>query len=123
MHEKAFLDQASDSERSVYITSKGLKSLLEKKEALIQLCEKYELEKLYVFGSALKNSFSDKSDYDFLIQFKDIPFDRYTDNYFSLHDELKNLLDREIDLLTDNSLANKYFKEEVINSRILLYAA
>lgn len=123
MQEKAFLDQVSDSNRSVYVTSKGLRLLLEKKEALIQLCEKYELEKLYVFGSALKNSFSEKSDYDFLIQFKDIPFDRYTDNYFSLHDELKNLLDREIDLLTDNSLANKYFKEQVINSRLLLYAA
>jgi uncharacterized protein len=123
MEEKAFLDQVSDSPRSMYVTSKGLKVLLEKKEALIQLCEKYELEKLYVFGSVLGNSFSEESDYDFLVQFKDIPFDRYTDNYFSLHEDLKNLLDRDIDLLTDNSITNRYFKEQVTNSRLLLYAA
>lgn len=123
MEEIPFLDQVSDSDRSVYITSKGLKLLLEKKEALIQLCEKYELAKLYVFGSVLGNSFTEQSDYDFLIQFKDIPFDRYTDNYFSLHEDLKNLLHREIDLLTDNSITNKYFKEKVTNSRLLLYAA
>lgn len=123
MSEKAFLDQVPDSSRSMYVTSNGLKLLLEKKEALIQLCKKYELEKLYVFGSVLRNSFSEESDYDFLVQFKDIPFERYTDNYFSLHEDLKNLLDRDIDLLTDNSITNRYFKEQITNSRLLLYAA
>lgn len=123
MEEIALLDQVSDSARSSYVTSTGLRTLFEKKEALIQLCMRFELEKLYVFGSVLENKFSDQSDYDFLVQFKDIPFDRYTDNYFSLHEELESLLDREIDLLTENSLGNKFFKDQVTRSRLLLYAA
>jgi len=123
MEEIALLDQVSDSAKPMYVSSKGINILLEKREALTQLCKKYDLAKLYVFGSALENTFNDESDYDFLIQFKDISFDLYTDHYFSLHEELENLLGREIDLLTDNSLSNKYFKDQVSNSRLLLYAA
>jgi hypothetical protein len=56
MEEKALLDQISDSARPSYVTSRGLKILLEKKEALIELCKKFELKKLYVFGSVLENT-------------------------------------------------------------------
>ena len=123
MEEKAFLDQVSDSARPVYVSSKGLNMLFQKKDALIQLCKKYELEKFYVFGSVVENKFNNESDFDFLIKFKDIPFDLYTDYYFSLHEDLEHLLGRDIDLLTDNSLTNKFFKDKVSNSRLLLYAA
>lgn len=123
MEEKALLDQVSDSGKPLYHTSKGLLMLLEKKDILVRLCEKYELEKLYVFGSILEKKFNEQSDFDFLIQFKDIPFERYTDHYFSLHEDLGNLLGREIDLLTEKSITNSYFKEKVLNSRLLLYAA
>lgn len=123
MEEKAFLNQVSEPYRSVYLTSKGLNMLLDKKSELIELCLKHQIEKLYVFGSVLGNRFSDSSDFDFLIQFKDIPFDQYTDHYFELHEDLENLLSRKIDLLTDNSLSNKYLKEEIYSSRLLLYAA
>ncbi|MEB2777551.1 nucleotidyltransferase domain-containing protein [Algoriphagus sp. D3-2-R+10] len=123
MEEKALLDQVSDSAMPLYVSSKGLNMLIGRKDAIIQLCEKYELEKLYVFGSVVENKFNDESDFDFLIQFKNIPFDTYTDHYFSLHEDLQNLLGREIDLLTDNSLTNKFFKDKVYKSRLLLYAA
>jgi predicted nucleotidyltransferase len=85
--------------------------------------QEIRIEKTLCFWVCFGKYVRDDSDYDFLIQFKDIPFDRYTDNYFSLHEELENLLDREIDLLTENSLNNQHFKDQVINSRLLLYTA
>ena len=123
MKENAFLNQVSESEKSVYLTSKGLSFLLTKKVELIELCLKHQIDKLSVFGSVLENRFSDTSDFDFLIKFKDIPFDQYTDHYFELHEDLEKLLNRRIDLITDNSLTNKYFKDKVLSTRLLLYAA
>ena len=123
MNEQAIFDQVSDSEIPNYGLSEGLRFLLEKKEALIELCTKHQLSKLYVFGSALSQKFSDSSDIDFLIQFKDIPFDQYTDHYFELHEDLEALLGKKIDLITDKSLSNTFFIEKLINKRVLLYAA
>ena len=123
MEDKGLLSVVSESERPVYRSSNGLNLLFNKKKELVELCLKHQINKLYVFGSVLENRFTEKSDYDFLIQFKDIPFDQYTDHYFELHDDLEKLLGRKIDLLTEKSLKNKFFKEKVVSSRLLLYAA
>lgn len=95
----------------------------EKKEDLKQLCVKYEIARMYVFGSAVSNNFHDQSDIDILISFKEIPFDRYTDNYFNLHAELELLFRRKVDLLTERSLNNKFLIESINQTKELLYAA
>lgn len=123
MEELALFNQVSEPESPSYYNSKGLNFLFEKKEELVALCLKHHIDKLYVFGSVLENRFSEKSDFDFLIQFKNIPYDQYTDHYFEMHEDLEKLLGRQIDLLTENSLNNKFFKEKVNSSRVLLYAA
>ena len=95
----------------------------EKKEDLKQLCVKYEIARMYVFGSAVSNNFHDQSDIEILISFKEIPFDRYTDNYFNLHAELELLFGRKVDLLTERSLNNKFLIESINQTKELLYAA
>ncbi len=95
----------------------------EKKEDLKQLCVKYEIARMYVFGSAVSNNFHDQSDIDILISFKEIPFDRYTDNYFNLHAELELLFGRKVDLLTERSLNNKFLIDSINQTKELLYAA
>lgn len=87
------------------------------------LCEKYEVKTMHVFGSAAKDKISEKSDIDILISFKDISIELYTDNYFNLHDELENLFNRKVDLVTDKSLSNPYFKKSIEQTKQLLYAA
>lgn len=87
------------------------------------LCEKYDVRTMYVFGSACTNKFTDKSDIDILISFKDISIEKYTDNYFDLHNQLEKLFNRKVDLLTDNSLSNPYFIESIEETKQLLYAA
>jgi len=91
---------------------------------LIILCKLYKVKSLYSFGSANTSNFNSKSDLDFLISFdRDISISEYTDNYFSLQYKLRSLFDREIDLVTENSLSNPYFINEIEQSKQLIYGA
>ncbi len=90
---------------------------------LIKLCQAYDVKSMYVFGSACTDEFSDSSDIDILISFKDIPIEKYADNYFELHYKLEELLERNIDLVTENSLSNPYLIMSIEETKQLLYAA
>lgn len=99
-------------------------NLIEKyKNELKSLCERYDVKIMYVFGSAVTSDFSESSDVDILISFKDISFEKYTDNYFELHDALVKLFQRKVDLITERSLSNPYFIESIEKTKQLLYAA
>lgn len=87
------------------------------------LCETYDVNTMHVFGSICSDQFNEFSDIDILISFKDIPIEKYTDNYFELHYKLEELFNRKIDLLTEQSLSNPYFIESVEETKQLLYAA
>ena len=102
---------------------KMIETLKQHLNEIARLCEMHDVKEMYVFGSAATDSFGDDSDYDFLITFKDISIEKYTDNYFSLHRSLEELLGRKIDLLTNKSLGNPYFIESIEETRQLLYAA
>jgi len=99
------------------------KIITEKLDKLKTLCKLYNVKTMYVFGSACTAKFSDRSDIDFLISFEDIPFDQYTDNYFDLHYKLQDLFGKDIDLLTDKSLSNPYFIQNINKSKQLIYAS
>ena len=95
----------------------------DKLDALINLCQQYDIKTMYTFGSVCTEGFSSHSDVDILISFKDISIEQYTDNYFNLHHALEELLGRKIDLLTENSLSNPYLIESIEETKQLLYAA
>ena len=92
-------------------------------DKIIALCKKYKVAKLWVFGSILTPRFNDQSDVDFSVSFKksEIDLKDYADNYFELFDELKNLLNREIDLVFDDSVKNQYFRKSLDSSKVLIY--
>lgn len=94
-----------------------------KKLELHRLCEKYDVNTMYLFGSATSDHFNETSDIDIIISFKDLPFEKYTDNYFELHEKLEELFNRKVDLLTERSLSNPYFIQSIEKSKQLLYAA
>lgn len=92
-------------------------------EEIRKLCVEYDIRQMYLFGSASSDKFNSESDVDLLISFKDIPADKYADNYFELHSKLEELFKRKIDLLTENSLSNPYLIESIEETKQLLYAA
>jgi len=96
----------------------------DKKEDLKRLCKSLRVKRLYAFGSATSGSFSTKSDIDFLFSFvDDISIEDYTENYFLLHYKLRELFNREVDLVTERTLSNPYFIESVNESKQLIYEA
>ena len=91
--------------------------------ALKKLCEQYDIKTMYVFGSVCTENFNKNSDVDILISFKEISIEKYTDNYFKIHEQLEQLFKRKVDLITENSLSNPFFIKKVEETKQLLYAA
>lgn len=87
-----------------------------------KLCNAYNVQSLYSFGSVNKNTFDKDSDIDLLISFnKNLSFEDYTENYFTLHRKFSDLFKRKVDLVTDNSLSNPFFIQSIEQSKQLLY--
>jgi hypothetical protein len=76
---------------------------------------------MYLFGSALNENFTEKSDIDFLVRFKPIELAEYFENYMNFKESLKNLLGREIDLLEEQTLKNPILIKSINQSKELVY--
>jgi predicted nucleotidyltransferase len=85
------------------------------------LCLKHNVNKLYTFGSINTENFNQDSDVDFLVDFKQMDYGDYADNYFDLAEKLESLLKKHIDLVTIKSLKKPYFIESVEKSKELIY--
>ena len=93
-----------------------------KKELLTGICVSLNIKRLHVFGSAANGKFNANSDIDFLISFSDnLSIEEYTNNYFSLQYQLREMFHREIDIVTERSLSNPYFIESINESKELIY--
>jgi predicted nucleotidyltransferase len=91
---------------------------------LIELCRKYRVRRLDLFGSAAQGKFDQgSSDLDFFVEFEDFSFENAVDRYFGLLNDLEDLFQRKIDLVTAGSVRNPYFKQALEQTRVLLYAA
>jgi len=100
------------------------KVVQEKLNDIIRLCENHGVKSLYIFGSANTDKFEKNSDIDFLIEFKEsLSIEEYTENYFTLQYKLRELLNRKIDLVTQNSLSNPFFIQSIEQNKLLLYGA
>lgn len=97
-------------------------NLIEKnKDAVISLCKTHKVAKLFVFGSVLRDDFSEKSDVDLIVYFDKIEFGNYVDNYFSFHSSLEKILKHPVDLLEGKAIINPYFKQTVDATKQLVY--
>lgn len=86
-----------------------------------ELCKKYRVRNLFVFGSVLTDRFSEKSDIDFVVDIDSGDPIIYAENYFKLKFSLEKLLNRKIDLLEEKALKNKYFIENINNLKYQIY--
>jgi len=94
-----------------------------KRTALVQLCCRYGVERLYLFGSAALGHFDTRrSDLDFLVSFANRePTGEYADRYLGFADDLEQLFDRPVDLVTEQSIRNPYFRRQIESTRQLIY--
>jgi predicted nucleotidyltransferase len=88
---------------------------------VVALCEKLSVEKLWIFGSVISTNFNQQSDIDFLVSFEELNIEDYAENYFILAENLEEIFERNVDLVTVKSLSNPYFIKEVNKSKELIY--
>lgn len=82
------------------------------------LCLRYGVRQLQLFGSAYEGSFDPaKSDIDLIVVMDG------TDAYFGLLDELERLFGRKVDLLEKAAIKNPYFIDAIRHRRETLHAA
>lgn len=90
---------------------------------LEQLCRRFHVRRLSLFGSvATGHADAKSSDVDLLVEFLDGTTERF-DAYFDLKEELERLLGRPVDLVSPKALENPYFAASVDRTRRDLYAA
>ena len=90
------------------------------REQIATFCQKHHIRKLALFGSVLREDFTDESDVDVLVEFED----GQTPDFFSLYDieqELSTLLEgRNVDLVTQKAL-NRHLRDSILNSAVVQY--
>ena len=87
------------------------------------LCRRYGVRRLELFGSATTDTFDPKrSDLDFLVDF-DTNSTGLFKRCFGLKESLEALNGRAVDLVMISALRDPYFIESVNQTRQLVYAA
>ena len=85
------------------------------------LCRKHGVKNLYVFGSVLTTSFSDKSDVDFLVEFDTDKIPDYFTNFFDLKYALEDTMGRDVDLVEEKAIRNPIFKRNIERTKMKIY--
>jgi uncharacterized protein len=91
------------------------------REAIIDLCKRYGVQKLALFGSAARGDFDpDTSDVDFVLEFLDYGQGVAT-RFIDLADDLEALLGRDVDLLFESMVKDPDLIREVGTTQEILY--
>jgi uncharacterized protein len=96
--------------------------LLSKLDDVRSILKKHKVKRAYAFGSVCTDRFHAQSDIDLLIRFERIPSNQYAENYWSLEDELKDILGRNIDLIVEKQLKNPYLIKVLNQTKTEIYA-
>ena len=90
---------------------------------IAELCRRYGVSKLELFGSAARDDFDEtQSDVDLFFEFDSVPM-RLADRFFGLKEELERLFGRSVDLVSSRDVRNPYFLRVANQHRVTLYAA
>lgn len=97
----------------------NLKSIISS-DILADFCRRNFIRRLALFGSVLRKDFSPDSDIDVLVEFE--PGKAPGLKFFSMQNELSELIGRRVDLNTAQDLS-PYFRDHVITEAQILYDA
>jgi predicted nucleotidyltransferase len=87
-------------------------------DRIVDFCRRHHIRRLALFGSVLRDDFTPDSDVDVLVEFDEGNTPGFA--YFTMQDELSDILGRRADLKTPNELS-KYFRDEVLAEAEELY--
>jgi predicted nucleotidyltransferase len=89
---------------------------------IVLLCEKYGINELSIFGSSIRDDFTQNSDVDILVSFGNKSEITLFD-IMDLEREFSQLLKKEVDIVEKESLKNPIRKNKILSTREIIYAA
>ena len=96
----------------------------ESRSRIAELCRKYRVKRLELFGSAASGDFDlASSDVDFFYEFDNADMTDLADRFFGFKEEFEQLLKAEVDLVSALDVTNPYFLQVANRHRQTLYAA
>lgn len=86
------------------------------KKKIAEFCRRNHIRKLALFGSVLRDDFRHDSDVDVLVEFEPGKTPGFA--FITMQDELKEIIKRDVDLLTFKSIesSRNYIRREAILS-------
>lgn len=85
------------------------------------LCPKFGVKSLDLFGSMARGDYRQISDMDFIVEFDESGPADYSKRFFGLLHSLEDTFHQNIDLLTNNSIKKKSLRKKIERDRICLY--
>jgi len=89
---------------------------------VLKLCKKYLIIELSIFGSSIRDDFTQNSDIDILVSFEQNSKITLFD-IIELENEFSILLNKKVDIVEKESLKNPIRKNKILNTREIIYAA
>jgi len=86
------------------------------------LCKKYYITELSIFGSSIRDDFTQNSDIDILVSFEQDSKITLFD-IIELENEFSKLVNREVDIVEKEGLKNPIRKNQILSTREIIYAA
>jgi len=91
-------------------------------EKIAELCRKWKVTELSLFGSILRDDFGPGSDVDVLVVFQpNAPWSLW--DLMDMKDQLEVLFGRSVDLVEKEALRNPWRKRQILSTYEVVYAA
>ena len=91
-------------------------------EELVELCEKYYLSELSIFGSSLRDDFNGESDIDILVSWKNYQKFNKPWDFINIEEDFKVLFNRKVDIVEKEALSNPIRRQDILAQSEILYA-
>lgn len=86
-------------------------------------CAASNVKTLFAFGSVINDKFRADSDVDLIVDIAETDPLVYSDNYFSLKEQLEKIFNRHVDLLEQKAIRNPFLRKEIDQTKILIYGS
>jgi uncharacterized protein len=96
----------------------------EKSDEIAAACRRYGIERLFVFGSALRDDFRPgDSDLDLLVEFDPLEITKRFHTYLEARDAFRQIFQADVDLVMRGAVKNKIIAAEIDRTKKLIYRA
>ena len=99
-------------------------SVDEQQDEIAAACRQYCIERLFIFGSAIREDFRPgESDIDLLVEFAPMDVTKKFHIYLDAREAFRRIFKADVDLVMRGAVKNKIIAREIDRTMKLIYAA